>query len=89
MKIIFASSLPNSDETCIMHARSDNVEIMIGSETEEVIKELFKSLLKRYEKILQKSTDGSHFTFDGVNALYYDLNTVTLSRGRSYIDPPE
>ena len=33
--------------------------------------------------------DGSHFTFDGVNALYYDLNTVSLSRGRSYIDSPE
>ena len=30
--------------------------------------------------------DGSHFTFDGVNALYYDLNTVSLSRDKSYID---
>ena len=33
--------------------------------------------------------DGSHFTFDGINALYYDLNAVSLSRGRSYIDSPE
>ena len=28
--------------------------------------------------------DGIHFTFDGVNALYYDLNTVSLSRGMRY-----
>ena len=32
---------------------------------------------------------GSHFTFDAINALYYDLNNVSLSRGRSYIDSPE
>ena len=32
---------------------------------------------------------GSHFTFDGVNALYYKLNKVSLSRGGSYIDSPE
>ena len=34
-----------SDETRTMHANSDNVEIMIGSETNEMIEELFKSLL--------------------------------------------
>ena len=33
--------------------------------------------------------NGSHFTFDDVNVLYYDLNKVSLSRGRSYIDSPE
>ena len=68
---------------------SDNIEIMMSSETEEVIKELFESLLKRYQKGLEESMDGSHFIFDGVNALYYDLNTVNLSRGKSYIDSPK
>ena len=32
---------------------------------------------------------GNNFTFDSVNALYYPLNTVSLSRGRSYIDSPK
>ena len=50
MKINFVSSLPDSNETRIVHARSDNIEIMMSSETEEVIKELFESLLKRYKK---------------------------------------
>ena len=31
--INFISSKPDSNETRIMHAKSDNVEIMIGSET--------------------------------------------------------
>ena len=83
MKINFVSSLPDSNETRIMHAKSDNVEIMMSSKTEEVIKELFESLLNRYQEKLDKSMKGSHFTFDSVNALYYDLNTVRLSRGKS------
>ena len=35
--------------------------------------ELFESLLKRYQKRLGYSIDGSHLTFDGINALYFDL----------------
>ena len=32
---------------------------------------------------------GSEFVFDCVNALYYDLDKTSLSRGVSYIDSPE
>ena len=46
---------------------------MIGCETDEVIEEVFKSLLQRYQKGLEESMKGSHFTFDAVNVLYYDL----------------
>ena len=38
---------------------------------------------------VEESMDGSHFTFDGVNALYYDLNKIILNRAGSYIDSPE
>ena len=48
-EINFISSKPDSDETCIMHTKSTNIEIMIGSETNEVIEELSKSLLQRYQ----------------------------------------
>ena len=57
---------------------------MIGSETDEVIKELFKSLLQRYQEGLQESMRGSEFDFDPVNALYYDLNKISLSRRNKY-----
>ena len=89
MAINFISSKKYSDETRIMPTRSDNIEIMIGSETDEIMVELFKSLQQMYQNELEESMDGSHFTFDGVNTLYYKLNKVTLSRGRSYIDSPE
>ena len=89
MAINFIFSKPDSDETRIMHAKSDNIEIMIGSKTNEVIEELFGSLLQRYKKELEESMKGSEFVFDGVNALYYDLNKISLNRGKSYIESPK
>ena len=49
-EINFTSLKPDSDETRIMHTKSDNMEIMIGSDTNNVIKELFKSFLQRYQE---------------------------------------
>ena len=32
---------------------------------------------------------GSEFAYDSVDALYYNLNKVSLSRGGSYLDSPK
>ena len=82
-EINFTSLKPDSDETRIMHTKSDNTEIMIGSDTNDIIKELFKSFLQRYQEGLQEKTIGSEFEFDGVNLLYYDFNKTSLNRGGS------
>ena len=47
-EINFISLKPASDETRVMHTRSDNKEIMTGSDTDEIIEELFESFLQRY-----------------------------------------
>ena len=44
MAINFISSEGDSDEACIMHAKTDNIEIMTGNKTDEIIEKLFKSL---------------------------------------------
>ena len=72
-----------------MHTRSVNEEFMNGSNTDEVIKALFKSILQKYQESLQEKMKGSDFTFDGINYLYYDLNKITISKGGSYIDSPK
>ena len=72
-----------------MHTRSVNEEFMNGSDTDEIIKKLFRSLLQRYQKNLQEKMKGSDFAFDGVNYLYYDLNKISISTGGSYIDSPK
>ena len=88
-EINFTSLKPDSDETRIMHTKIDNTEIMIGSDTNEVIKELFKSFLQRYQEDLQEKMRGSEFEFDGIHLLYYDFNKISLIRGGSYIESPK
>ena len=88
-QINFISLRPSSDETRIMRKRSVNEEFMDGSNIDEVIKVLFKSLLQKYQENLQEKMKGSDFTFDGINYLYYDLNKVSISKGGSYIDSPK
>ena len=85
--INFISLKLGSDETRVMYTKSDNVEIRIGDDINDVIKEHFKSLLKRYQENLQEKMRGSEFGFDGVNLLYYDFNKISLNRGGSCIEP--
>ena len=80
---------PGSDETRIMHTRSDNKEIMNDSDTDEVIEELFESFSQKYEQNLEEKMKGSEFEFDGVNFLYYDFNKISFNRDGSYIDSPK
>ena len=72
-----------------MHTRSDNVEIMFGDNIDDIIEQLFRLLLQKYEENLQNKMRRSDFEFDGVNFLYYDFNKISLNRGGSYIDSPK
>ena len=87
-EINFISFKPGSDETRVMFTRSFNEEIMKGSDTDEVIKLLFQSFLKKYEENLQEKMKGSDFEVDGINFFYYDFNKTSINRGGSYIDSP-
>ena len=60
--IINFISLKDSEETYTMHTRSANMKIMMGSETNNIIKELFKSLQK-YQERLEESMRKSKFVF--------------------------
>ena len=66
---------------------------MVGSETDEIIEELFKYLLQRYQEGLEESMKRSEFIFDSANLLHYHLQKTSLKRtgssGSSYIDYPE
>ena len=70
-----------------MHSKSDNVEIMISDEADEVIKKLFYSIKNRHQNNLQ-SMRGSEFVFDYVSFLYHKCHRINFSRGGSYIDCP-
>ena len=86
MAINFISS-KDSDETGIVHTKSNNAEIMVGSQTDEIIEDLFEFFLKKYQEGLEEPMRGSEFAYDSVDVLY--LNKVSLSRGGSYIYSPK
>ena len=71
----FVSS-KDTDEEHEMRSRSDNIEVMICDAKDEVIKELFKSLLDRYKVELEISMRGSDFIFDWVNLLHYKCHKI-------------
>ena len=41
----------------------------MGDETDDVIKEIFKSVLQRYQEGLEESVKGSDFVFDSIDLL--------------------
>ena len=70
-----------------MHKKSNNIEMLVVSETDEIIEEIFKSLLQRYQEGLEESMKGSEFIFDSVNLLHYHLQKASLKRtGSLHID---
>ena len=89
IEVNFISLKPGSDETRIMYTRSDTIEIMFGDDNDDIIEQLFESLLKKYEENLQNKMRGLEFEFDGVNFLYYDFNKTSINRAGSYIDSPK
>ena len=52
IEVNFISLKPGSDETRIMYTRSDNVEIMFCGDNDDIVEQLFESLLQKYEKKL-------------------------------------
>lgn len=69
-----------------MRFQSDNKEIMISFDTNEIIEKLYDSFLQRYHEVLEKSMKNSDFVFDFVDGLHYKCRKVSLNRGGSFID---
>ena len=54
MEINFMSS-KDSDETCTMHTKSNNIEIMIGNETEKIIRKPFQSFFAKISRRIRRT----------------------------------
>ena len=87
MRIDFISSL-DTGEFHTMHSKSNNVEIMMGTETDDIINELFESFFKKYQEGLETKMEKSNSVFESVDLLHYSLHKISLNRGGSYRDSP-
>ena len=72
-----------------MHTKSDNIEIMNGTDTSDAINELIDSFMKRYQEGLETKMKRSSYISERVDLLEYNLHKISLIRGSSYIESPE
>ena len=89
MHIIFINSR-DSKEIRTIYTKSDNIEIIMGSKTDDIVDELFESFLQNKPgriRRIEAEVRGSKFVRDSVDLLYYHLQKTSLKRiGSSYID---
>ena len=88
MEITFISSR-NFIESRDMYSKPDNFKIMMGANTNEIIRNVFNSLLRRCQVGLQKSMRGSEFVFDYVESLNYIFHKIDMKRSESYTETPD
>ena len=87
MRVNFISS-KDAGETRTIYVQSNNESIMWGSDTGDIIRELFRSFLHNYQEEL-KIISGSKFNFESVVLMDYKLHRVRLKRGGSCTKPSE
>ena len=77
-------------KTRTMHPKSRQVEVYMGSDTENVIDTLFNTLLQNFQCIQETSNErGSEFIPDSVELLEYELHKINIIRAESYIVSPD
>ena len=64
-----------------MHSRSHNIEFMSYDNANEVVNELFESLLSRHQIGLETLGRGIGFIFGSVQLLYYKCHMTDFKRG--------
>ena len=69
-----------------MHSTGDNIEFMPYDNGNEIVNELFESLLSRCLTGLETSMRRSDFVFDSLQLLDYKCIKINFKRRRSYID---
>ena len=87
--IIKNVSLEDETDVRPIYVWSDNEEIRIGNETDDIINALIDSTLKKYQEEQQVLREKINLVFDHVSLLHYKISKTNLKRGRSYIKSPE
>ena len=79
MNVNFFSS-NDTGETRTIFVWSDNEEIRLGNETDDIIKGLINSFLNNSQKEETILRNGSNFVFESVDLLPYHIHQTSLKR---------
>lgn len=75
-------SSKDNDEKQLIHSKTNNIEIMISNEANQIIK-LSELLLNRFQLALEKSMKDSDFVYDRIDGMHYKCNKMSLNRSDS------
>ena len=87
MHVNFVSS-SDTGQICTIFVCSDNEEIRLVNETDDIIKERINSFLNNYQKHEMILRNESNFVSESVDLLSYNIHKTSLKRGNSYIKFP-
>ena len=62
---------------------SENEEISLGNETDDIAKSLINSFLNNYQKEQLNVKEGSNFVFESVDLPSHHIHKTSLKRGNS------
>ena len=83
-------SSKNFEETRSIYSASNNIEIFMGSDTDDIIDKLFDTILQRFQEARETSNErGSEFIHESVGLLYYYFHKTDMKRVGSYIESHE
>ena len=68
---------------------SDNEEVRLGNETDDIIKRLISSFLNNYQKEEIILRNGSNFVFESVELLSCHIHKTSLKKGKSFVKSSE
>ena len=78
------------NETRTVHPKSKQVEVYLGSDTENVIDTHFNTFLQNFQRIQETSNEReSGFIPDSVEILEHEFRKIGIIRGESYIITPD
>ena len=72
-----------------MYSMSNNTKFTSYNDVNEVVNELFESLLSKYQDNLETSMRGNEFIFHSIHLLYWKCHKVNLKDDGLYIDSPD
>ena len=81
-------SSQNPEQFRIRHLNNKNIEIMSGSDKDDVVNDLLLTCKENYSNDLTRM-DGSEYHFERVVLLRYKLPKISLRRVGSYNDSPK
>ena len=71
-------SSKDAEVECVMHSKSDNIKSTPYNNSNEVVDELFESLLLRFQGNLETSIELNEFNFDSVQLRYHKCHKVSF-----------